>query len=120
MPHPIAFVRAVGQADSSRQICVSLNFERADETEWYQEVLLPDVSYVQQGVEAAEQEAKALRKEMDRALDIYAECKRLLERSGAERKSELDYYMSVAQTQMKLLSSKLEEVSVQLKQYQES
>ncbi len=39
MPHPIAFVRAVGQAQSDRQICVSLNFERADEAEWYQEVL---------------------------------------------------------------------------------
>ena len=120
MPHPIAFVRAVGQAQSDRQICVPLNFERADEAEWYQEVLLPDVSYVQQGMEAAEEEAKLLRKEMDHALDIYAECKRLLEKSGSERRAELDYYMSVAQTQMKLLSGKLEEVSIQLKQYQES
>ncbi len=57
---------------------------------------------------------------MDHALDIYAECKRLLEKSGSERKTELDYYMSVAQTQMKLLSGKLEEVSMQLKQYQEN
>ena len=46
IPHPIAFVRAVGQAHSDRQICVSLNFERSDQTEWYQEVLLPDVSHV--------------------------------------------------------------------------
>lgn len=99
---------------------LALNFERADEAEWYQEVLLPDVSYVQQGMEAAEEEAKLLRKEMDHALDIYAECKRLLEKSGSERRAELDYYMSVAQTQMKLLSGKLEEVSMQLKQYQES
>ena len=97
-----------------------LNFERADEAEWYQEVLLPDVSHVKLGIEAAEYEAKALRKEMDHALDIYAECKRLLEKSGSERKAELDYYMSVAQTQMKLLSGKLEEVSIQLKQYQEN
>ena len=120
MPHPIAFVRAVGQAHADRQICVSLNFERADEAEWYQEVLLPDLSYVKQGIEAAEQEARSLRREMDHALDIYAECKRLLEKSGDERKAELDYYMSVAQTQMKLLSGKLEEVSMQLKQYQEN
>lgn len=120
MPHPIAFVRAVGQAHADRQICVSLNFERADEAEWYQEVLLPDLSYVKQGIEAAEQEAKSLRREMDHALDIYAECKRLLGKSGDERKAELDYYMSVAQIQMKLLSGKLEEVSMQLKQYQEN
>ncbi len=120
MPHPIAFVRAVGQAHAERQICVSLNFERADEAEWYQDVLLPDVSHVRLGMEAAEQEAKSLRKKMDHALDIYAECKRLMEESGSERRSELDYYMSVAQTQMKLLSAKLEEVSVQLRQYQEN
>ncbi|HHX25051.1 MAG TPA: hypothetical protein GX721_00110 [Firmicutes bacterium] len=120
MPHPIAFVRAVGQAHIERQICVSLNFERADEAAWYQEVLLPDVSHVQLGIQAAEEEAKSLRKEMDHALDIYAECKRLMEESGSERKGELDYYMSVAETQMKLLSAQLEEVSAQLRQYQEN
>ena len=120
MPHPIAFVRAVGQAHTERQICVSLNFERADEAVWYQEVLLPDVSHVQLGIQAAEEEAKSLRLEMDHALDIYAECKRLMEESGSERKGELDYYMSVAETQMKLLSAQLEEVSAQLRQYQEN
>jgi hypothetical protein len=120
MPHPIAFVRAVGQAHTERQICVSLNFERADEAAWYQEVLLPDVSHVQLGIQAAEEEAKSLRLEMDHALDIYAECKRLMEESGSERKGELDYYMSVAETQMRLLSAQLEEVSAQLRQYRES
>ncbi|NLS44760.1 MAG: hypothetical protein GX969_03355 [Firmicutes bacterium] len=120
MPHPIAFVKAVGQTHSDRQICVSLHFERANETDWYQEVLLPDVSHVRLGVEAVEQEARVLRSEMDHALDIYAECKRLLEKSESERKTELDYYMSVAQAQMKLLSGKLEEVSTQLKQYQKN
>ena len=120
MPHPIAFVRAVGQAHIERQICVSLNFERADEAAWYQEVLLPDVSHVQLGIQAAEEEAKSLRQEMDHALDIYAECKRLMEESGSERKGELDYYMSVAETQMKMLSAQLEEVSGQLRQYREN
>ena len=120
MPHPIAFVRAVGQAHIERQICVSLNFERADEAAWYQEVLLPDVSHVQLGIQAAEEEAKSLRNEMDQAHDIYAECKRRMEESGSERKGELDYYMSVAETQMRLLSAQLEEVSAQLRQYRES
>ena len=120
MPHPIAFVKAMGQVHANRQICVSLNFERANEAEWYQDVLLPDVSYVQLGKEAVEQEARSLRKEMDHALDIYAECKRLIGDNGSERKGELDYYMTVAEAQMKSLSAQLEEISSQLKQYQKN
>jgi hypothetical protein len=40
--------------------------------------------------------------------------------SGSERKKELDYYISVAETEMKQLSAQLEEVSRQLKQYHEA
>ncbi len=112
IPNPIAFVAAASKSD--RQICVSLSFERADEAPWYQEVLLPDVSYVSGPAESAEEEARALRAEMDRALDIYSECKRLLENDEGSRKQELDYCMRVAQEQMKQLSTKLEEVNAAL------
>ncbi|MGE5587637.1 MAG: hypothetical protein ACM3ZO_05440 [Clostridia bacterium] len=113
VPNPMAFVAAASNSD--RQICVSLNFERQDEASWYQEVLLPDVSHVKGPWEAAEEEAKALRAEMDRALDIYSECKRLLEKDEGGRKVELDYYMKIAQEQMRQLSSKLEEVNAELR-----
>ncbi len=113
VPNPIAFVAAVNNSD--KPICVSLNFERSDEAPWYRQVLLPDVSYVADTTKAAEEEATALRAEMDRALDIYAECKKLLETDQGERKKELDYYMTVAQEQMRQLSSKLEQVNAQLK-----
>ncbi|HCD41088.1 MAG TPA: hypothetical protein DEQ54_00515 [Firmicutes bacterium] len=120
VPHPVAFVKAVGQTNPDRQIFVSLSFDRADEAEWYQEVLLPDVSHVQFGTQAAEEKVTSLRSELDRALDIYAECKKLMGESGSERKKELDYYISVAETEMKQLSAQLEEVSRQLKQYHEA
>ncbi|MGE5593413.1 MAG: hypothetical protein ACM3X3_06995 [Betaproteobacteria bacterium] len=113
IPNPMAFVAAASRSD--RQICVSLNFERQDEALWYREVLVPDVSHVKGPSEAAEEEAKALRAEMDRALDIYSECKRMLEKDEEGRKKELDYYMKVAQEQMRQLSSKLEEVNAELR-----
>ncbi len=113
VPNPMAFVAAVSK--TSTPICVSLAFERSDEVPWYRQVVLPDVSYVKASAEAAEEEATALRAEMDRALDIYAECMRLVEAESGARKRELDYYMSVAQEQMRQLSIKLDEVNAQLK-----
>ncbi|MEW6227403.1 MAG: hypothetical protein AB1700_04805 [Bacillota bacterium] len=113
VPNPVAFVAAASNTD--KPICVSLNFERSDEAPWYRQVLLPDVSYVKGSAEAAEEEARVLRAEMDRALDIYAECKKLLEADRGGRKEELDYYMTIAQEQMRQLSSKLEEVNAQLR-----
>jgi len=54
MPHPIAFVRAVGQLTVIGKYVFLLILSGLMRLEWYQEVLLPDVSHVKLGIEAAE------------------------------------------------------------------
>ncbi|HHV62285.1 MAG TPA: hypothetical protein GXX51_06575 [Firmicutes bacterium] len=110
--NPISFAAAVNNMKDP--ICVSLYFENAENTPWYQEVLLPDVSYVKGAEEAVEDKAKELRSEMDRTLDIYRECMKLLESDTGERRKELDYYLVVAQNQLRELNRKLEQVTIEM------
>lgn len=112
MPTPLAFVSAAGATDDP--ICVSLEFDHADETPWYQEVLLPDASYVRDLKKTVEEESLRVRAEMDRALDIYKECKEMLARDPVRQK-ELSYYLKVAEEELRNLSNKLAELNAQMK-----
>ncbi|NPV53270.1 MAG: hypothetical protein HPY71_07085 [Firmicutes bacterium] len=113
--NPISFAAAV--ANMEDPICVSLSFEDLENTPWYQEVLLPDVSYVKNAEEAAEDKVKELRSEMDMTLDMYRECKRLLEKDTGDRRKELDYYLTVAQNQLRELNRQLEQVILQINRF---
>ncbi|QUL98420.1 MAG: hypothetical protein IMF26_10480 [Candidatus Fermentithermobacillus carboniphilus] len=118
MPNPFTLVRSVNQENTP--ICVSLDFDHAEETPWYQEVVLPNVSYVTNAIEAAREESEALRQEMDRTLDIYRECKNMLKDSSPERQKELGFYMKLAEQQLKSLSQQLEELNKKMRQLAES
>lgn len=113
MPNPVAFVQAVSNKQS--EICVMLDFDNAEDTPWYQEVLLPDASYVQDTLEAAQEESLRLKQEMDRVLDIYRECKTMLNTAAPEKKKEMEFYINLAEQQLKQLSTQLDELNAKMK-----
>ena len=117
MPNTYTLVRSMDSSDSP--ICVSIDFEHSEDTPWYQEVVVPNVSYVKDASEAAQEESDALWKEMDRSLDIYRECKALLEEAGSERKRELSYYMRLAEEQMRKISAQMDELNKHMKRISE-
>lgn len=112
MPNPYILVRSIW--DDPAPICVSLDFDHADETPWYQEVLLPSVAYVKDAEKAHMEESDRLRQEMDRTLDIYRECKTLMKETSPERERELAFYMHLAEERLKTLSRELEELNQQM------
>jgi uncharacterized protein YpiB (UPF0302 family) len=114
MPSPLSLVRTINNDDS--EICVRLDFDNSHEASWYREVLLPNVSYVKNAAEAAREESAHLRREMDRNLDIYRECKTLLNTSSPERQEEMGFYMRLAENQLKGLSGQLEELNKRMKE----
>ncbi len=114
MPNPISFVQAVSKSRS--QICVRLDFDNAENAEWYQEVLLPNVSYVKNAAEAAEEEIFKLKQEMNRSLDIYRECKNMLNDSVPDKQEEIKFYIKLAEQQLKKLSYRLETLNTKIKQ----
>lgn len=115
MPNSLALVQAISDQEDI-PICISVDFDNINEAYWYQEVLLPDVSYVKDVVEAAKEESSLLRQEMDRVLDIYRECQMLYNSTTGDRQKEMAYYIKVAEQELKALSDKLEEVNRRMRQ----
>lgn len=113
MPNTFTLVRSISEEDTP--ICVSLAFDHAEDTPWYQAVLLPSVSYVKDAAEAAQAESDVLWKEMDHTLDIYREAKAMLKDGDPARQRELSYYTGVAEEQMKRLSRQMEELNKHMK-----
>ena len=66
-----------------------------------------------------EEEAESLWKEMDHSLDVYRECKALLQEANPERRKELEYYMRLAEDQMKRLSAQMDVLNRQMKRIAE-
>lgn len=117
MPNTLTLVRAI--EDSDAPICLSVEFDQAEDTPWYQEVVLPNVSYIKDASSAAEEEAESLWKEMDHSLDVYRECKALLQEANPERRKELEYYMRLAEDQMKRLSAQMDVLNRHMKRIAE-
>lgn len=113
MPNTYTLVRSISNEDTP--ICLSLDFDHAEETPWYQAVLLPDVTFVKDVEEAAQANSEMLWKEMDRTLDIYREAKNRLKDADPSRHKELYYYMALAEDQMKTLSRQMEELNKHMK-----
>lgn len=118
IPSPFTFVRTANNDQS--QICVMLDFDNADETSWYQEVLLPNASFAKDAVEAANEESAKLKREMDRTLDIYRECKTMMDTSSPERQKKIQFYIGLAEKQLKGLSDQLETLNRKMQQLSES
>ena len=117
MPNTFTLVRSINEEQTP--ICVSLDFDHAEDTPWYQTVLLPNASYVKDVDEAAQAESDVLWKEMDHTLDIYREAKNMLKDGDHFRQKELSYYMALAENQMKTLSRQMEELNKQMKRMAE-
>jgi uncharacterized protein YpiB (UPF0302 family) len=113
MPNPFTMVRSIDREDTP--ICLNLDFDHAEDTPWYQEVLLPNASYVKDPDAQAKEESDALWEEMDRTLDIYRECRSLVQKDP-ERKKELQYYLQIAETEMKRLTREMEKLNERMKQ----
>jgi len=116
MPNTFTLVRSI--TEEGTPICVSLDFDHAEDTPWYQAVLLPSASYVKDAAETAQAESDLLWDEMNRTLDIYRETKAILKDDPA-RQGELQYYMNVAEEQMKRLSRQMEELNKHMKRIAE-
>ncbi len=116
MPNTFVLVKSV--ADDPSPICVDLDFDHREETDWYQTVVLPSVSYIKDPEEAMHNESEDLWNQMDRTLDLYRECRSLLQ-DDDQRKQELQYYMNLAEGQMRNLSRQMDELNRQMKRITE-
>jgi len=122
LPDPLTLASALAQRNDP--ICVKLSFDGADEDEEFQRVLVNNyfdvVAGRTAGVLRAESRIDELRSRIDRALDIYNECRRLMEESSPERRAELEAYQKMAQAELQACTRELRELELQVAQQKQS
>lgn len=117
-PDPLTLASALAQRDDP--ICVKVAFDGSDEDEDFQEVLVNDYSDIVAGRTAGVQQAEGrmdeLRSRIDRALDIYNECRRLMEEGGTDRQAELAAFQQMAQEELQACTRELRALEMQVAQ----
>lgn len=109
VPDPVTLVSAL--SGNQDPICLSIEFEGAQSEAWYQNLVVPRYIDVAAGRtaehRAAEHRLEDLRRQIDHALDVYNECRRLLEEGDPAREAELQIFKEMAERELKECSEQL-------------
>ncbi|HLT59269.1 MAG: hypothetical protein LOD91_03770 [Limnochordales bacterium] len=116
IPDPLTLASALAQRDDP--ICVKLMFDGSNEHEDFQRSLVDSYADIVAGRTAGVQEAEdrmaELRARIDRALDIYNECRRMMEEGTPERQAELAAFQRMAQEELQACTRELRQLEMQL------
>lgn len=105
MPDPFLFI--AGMADSDDRIDVLLEFDGADEAEWFQKVL---VDSAQDKRLDPEEQVKNIRDQIDQILDIYSNIHQQLKEGAGEREKDLKKFLKMAEQDMARLNRELNQI----------
>ncbi len=108
MPDPFLFI--AGMADSDEPIDVLLEFDGAEEADWFQSVLIDSASA--ESLQPKEKLAE-LRDKIDRMLDIYADIQEQLKEGAGEREKDLKRFLKMAEEDMARLNREIERIEGQ-------
>ena len=116
IPDPLTLASALAQRDDP--ICVKLLFDGSNEHEDFQQLLVNSYADIvagrTAGVQHAEDRIAELRARIDRALDIYNECRRLMEEGAPERQAELAAFQRMAQEELQACTRELRRLEMQV------
>lgn len=122
LPDPLTLASTLAQRDEP--ICVKLAYDGADEDEELQQLLVNNyfdvVAGRTAGVLQAESRIDDLRSRIDRALDIYNECRRLIEEGSPERRAELEAFQKMAQEELQACTRELRQLELQVARSKDS
>lgn len=103
---------------STDPICVRFRCEPVERSEAYQRLVVDSYSEVAAGrpaeVQVRERRVRELRSQIDRALDVYNECVRLLETAGPERREELQAFLHIAEQELQACGRELKALEQEL------
>lgn len=108
-PDPLTLASALAQRDDP--ICVRLAFDGSENNEDFQEALVDSYADVAAGrtagVVRTDERIDDLKERIDRALDIYNECRRLMDDGDPERQAELQAFQRMAQEELQACTREL-------------
>lgn len=107
VPVPVALVSVLAETDDP--IALQLVFDGMEGALWLQKVLRDDIADATRSPRVRARESmEELRERIDRALDVYRECRNLLEAGDAAREPELAFFLDLARREIGSLSQELE------------
>lgn|SRR5690554_3040866 len=116
IPDPLTLASALAQRDDP--ICVKLVFDGSHEHEDFQQSLVDSYADIAAGrtagVQNGEDRMTELRARIDRALDIYNECRRLMDEGNPERQAELAAFQRMAQEELQACTRELRQLEMQV------
>lgn len=107
VPDPVVLISSL--ADRDVDIFMSVDFGLQIPA-WYQEVL----GHAQESTADPRERLEDLRQRVDRALDIYNECRRQLEAGDHTRQEELRFLLELAQQDVEHLSQEIRRLTEEL------
>lgn len=109
VPDPVTLVSAL--SGTNDPICLSIAFEGLSAEPWYEALVVPRYLDVAAGRtperQAAERRVEELRGRIDHALDVYSECRRLLDEGDPAREADLKVFVEMAERELKECSDEL-------------
>lgn len=107
IPVPVALVSVLAETDDP--IALQLVFDGMEAAFWLQKVLHDNIADATRSPRARVREnMEELRARIDQALDVYRECRQLLESGDPSREQELKFFLDLARSEIGNLSQELE------------
>ena len=114
IPDPVSLIHVLHE--NQDPVAVQLDLDPAEAEEWYQDVVVSNIYAASREENDTKQEVQNLQKEIDQALDIYNECRKVLESfdeetSDPEQKKRLQLFLRMAQEDIRRLSQRMAELN---------
>ncbi|MBX6350509.1 MAG: hypothetical protein IRZ11_03230 [Clostridia bacterium] len=107
VPVPAALVSVL--SETSDPIALQVVFDGMEGALWLQKVLHDDLAEATRAPEARRaDDLAALRARIDQALDVYNECRRLLEDGDPAREKELRFFLDLARREIESLGAEFQ------------
>jgi hypothetical protein len=110
VPMPGMLVSALTENDDP--ICVHVSLDDPQEAAFFEELTVDSYAAVAPGAaDSLRERAAKLYQRIDQALDIYRECRRLLDAHQGEDEARLKFFLGLAQSEIEGLSEQLQKLN---------
>ena len=115
VPLPGPLVGAL--AESDEPICVRVSLDDPADAAWFEPLLVDSFEAVRSGLksDSLSDRVRGVRRRIDQALDVYRECRRLLDEGRGEDEARLKFFLGVAESEIEGLGQQLSDLNGRLR-----
>ncbi len=116
VPLPGPLVGAL--AENDEPICVRVSLDDPVDAAWFEPLLVDSYETVRTGLksDSLSDRVRGVRRRIDQALDVYRECRRLLDEGKGEDEARLKFFLGVAETEIEGLGHQLSDLNGRLRE----